>query len=55
MCNPLALTAAEEDQIVAVLLLTGVVTKVDVYQAANLRRRAAFEASHETLREFVNA
>jgi hypothetical protein len=55
MHDPLALSVAEQDHLVAVLLLTGVISRTDIYRAANLRRRAAFEASHQTLREFVNA
>jgi hypothetical protein len=35
--DPLALTDVEEDQIVAVLLLTGVISRYDVYEAANHR------------------
>lgn len=35
--DPLALTDVEQDQIVAVLLLTGVISRFDVYEAANHR------------------
>lgn len=37
--DPLALTAGEQNQIVAVLLLTGLASKDDVYRAANIRDR----------------
>jgi hypothetical protein len=48
--DPLALTPNEEDQMVAVLLLTGLASKDDVYRAANVRRRIEFES----VRGFVN-
>ena len=37
MNDPLALTPQEEDHMVAVLLLTGLATRDDVYRAANAR------------------
>ena len=45
----------DEDRIVAVLLLTGIVELNDIYRVANQRRVAAFQASGLNAMEFINA
>lgn len=45
----------EEDRIVAVLVLTGIVDMTDVFRAANRRIMAEFDASELVAADFVNA
>jgi hypothetical protein len=50
-----AAPVTDEDRIVAVLLLTGIVELADVFCVASRRRVARFEASGLGVREFINA
>ena len=54
-CGHYPLTPEDEDRLVAVLLVTGIVSIPDILAVANARRRAAFEASGATIEEFVNS
>lgn len=47
MINPLALTKDEQEQIVAVLQLCGVVSRDDVFRTASKRLRLARETHSE--------